>query len=154
LFINIHFIIFELDNSSLSDTANFSLLNRDFVTKLINVFVSLVQNFHQSFIFLKVDHFEPVIEVVLSQQLLSLLIFNNFIFDYFAFSILDMTLENIGFSHYLGLSLFMEVIELLGVLDDLVDEISMSISLSSFLATSHILLNIVNSASFLLILSR
>ena len=137
----------------MSDPVDFLLLNVDFVSKFFNICVGLIQDLHESFIFLNIDHFEPVIEVVLSQELLTLLVFHRLFLDNFAFSVFDVIFENVCLFLGLSLTLFMKIVKFFGVLDNFIDKFAMAIFLSGFLATSHVLFNVVNLSCFFFVLS-
>ena len=64
-------------------------------------FVGLIKNLHKSLILLKVDKFEPIVKVVLSQKLLPLLIFMFLLFILF----FDQLRERMRFGLFLDASL-------------------------------------------------
>lgn len=122
------------------DFGYFSFLNADFFTKLFNVLVCRVEDLHESFVLLEVDEFKPVIKVVLPKQLLSLCILLDLFLRFFLGSMIKMILEYDSLSLGLCLSLLVELHEVLGMLNDLIDELFVSGFLSCLEATPHILL--------------
>ena len=127
-------------------------LNANFLSKFLNVFVGLVENFHKSLILLKVDQLKPIIKFVVSQKLSSLNIFLGFLFIDLLLPRLKGMFKNLSFPFSLCLLFAMELMEIFGMLQNFCQKLSMARFFTSLLSCPHILLKAVQSPCFFLIL--
>jgi len=145
-------LLLRLNKPALPYPANFFFLDVDLVPQLLDILVGLIEDLHESLVLLEINHLQPVVEVVLSQQLLSFLVLHGFLFYYFSLSVFQMVFENVGLPLRLGLTLLVKFVEIFGVLYDLVQEVAMAVLLASLLATPHVLLNRIYSTRFFFVL--
>jgi len=128
----------------------FRFLYLHLLAELFNVLVGSVEDLHQPLVLLELDQLNPTIEVVLSQKLLSLLVFDNPVLVLLLHAALKMILEDYRPTLGLSLPLLVELIELLRVLEDLIQELLMTGLLPRLLPVPHVVLEPVEGASVLL----
>jgi len=136
---------------TISHSIDLSFLDVNLLAELFDVRVGLIQNLHETLILLKVDEFKPVIKVIFTEQLLSFGVLLCLLLCDLFLAVLNVVLENDSLSLCLGLTLFVELMKIFGVLKDLAQEFLVAVLLACFLATAHVLLEPIKSAGFFLV---
>lgn len=119
----------------------------DLLTELLDVGIRRVEDLHQPLILLKVDQLQPVVELVLPQQVAAPLVLLVLVLGLFTFARLELVFECLPALFGLRPLLLVKIVEVLRMLDDLGQELAMACFFAVLLTAAHRLLKPVDGSS-------